>query len=231
VEILWFNGIVVVVSAGNNGTATLYPPANDPFVIVVGATDDMGTWSINDDVVASFSAYGTTLDNFAKPDLVAPGRNIISLLASDDSNFALGRPANAVPGADGISYFRMSGTSAAAPIVSGAVALLRQAYPDLTPDQVKYRLMATALKNWPGYDPAKAGAGYLNILAAVLTNTNESANTGINASQLLWTGSDPVTWGSVAWNSVAWNSVAWNSVAWNSVAWNSVAWNSDYWGP
>ena len=43
VEIFWFNKITVVVSAGNNGTATLYPPANDPFVITVGATNDMGT--------------------------------------------------------------------------------------------------------------------------------------------------------------------------------------------
>ena len=42
-EILWFNSVVVVVSAGNNGTSTLYPPANDPFVITVGATDDKNT--------------------------------------------------------------------------------------------------------------------------------------------------------------------------------------------
>jgi serine protease AprX len=235
VEILWFNGIVVVVSAGNNGTATLYPPANDPFVIVVGATDDKGTWSISDDVVASFSAYGVTADGFAKPDLVAPGRNIVSLLASDDSNFALSHPSNAVPGAGGISYFRMSGTSAAAPMVSGAVALLLQAHPHLTPDQVKYRLMATANKTWPGYDAAKAGAGYLNILAAVFSNTTESANTGLPVSQLLTTGSDPinssVNWNSVNWNSVNWNSVNWNSVNWNSVNWNSVNWNSDYWEP
>ena len=52
-EILWFNGIVVVVSAGNNGTGTLFAPANDPFVITVGATDDRNTASISDDVVAA----------------------------------------------------------------------------------------------------------------------------------------------------------------------------------
>src|SRR5207302_1052147 len=77
-EVLWFNQIVVVVSAGNNGTANLYAPANDPFVITVGATDDRGTASISDDTMASFSAYGTTSDGFAKPDLVAPGTNIVS---------------------------------------------------------------------------------------------------------------------------------------------------------
>jgi hypothetical protein len=67
------------------------------------------------------------------------------------------------------------------------------------------------------------------VFAAVTTPTTESANTGLEASQLLWTGNEPATWTSVAWNSVAWNSVAWNSVAWNSVAWNSVAWNSVAW--
>jgi hypothetical protein len=58
----------------------------------------------------------------------------------------------------------------------------------------------------------------------VTGKTTASANSGQTASQLLWSGSDPITWGSVAWNSVAWNSVAWNSVAWNSVAWNSAYW-------
>ena len=79
-EILWFNSIVVVVSAGNNGSATLYPPANDPFVITVGATDDKATLDKVDDVVATFSAYGVDELGQAKPDLVAPGRNIIAYL-------------------------------------------------------------------------------------------------------------------------------------------------------
>src|SRR5687767_13808667 len=60
VEILWFNKIVVVASAGNSGNGAIYPPANDPFVITVGATDDNGTSSLADDIVASFSAYATT---------------------------------------------------------------------------------------------------------------------------------------------------------------------------
>jgi serine protease AprX len=229
VEILWFNGITVVVSAGNNGTGTgpvtLYPPANDPFVITVGATDDMGTAGLSDDVAATFSAYGTTESGFAKPDLVAPGRNLISLLASTNSTIYLNHPTHRVDS----NYFRMSGTSMAAPVVSGAVALLLQDEPNLTPDQVKYRLMATANKNWPGYEAAKAGAGYLDIYAAVHGTTTESANTGIQASQLLWTGGEPVAWNSVNWNSVNWNSVNWNSVNWNSVNWNSVNWNSAVW--
>jgi serine protease AprX len=226
-EILWFNGIVVVVSAGNNGTATLYPPANDPFVITVGATDDRGTLSTTDDVVASFSAYGTTENGLAKPDLVAPGRNIISLLPENDRlNISTDHSANRIDK----TYFRMSGTSMSAPIVSGVVALLLQDEPNLTPDQVKYRLTATANKSWPGYNATTAGAGYLDAFAAVNGTTTQSANTGLAVSQLLTTGSDPVN-NTVNWGSVNWGSVNWGSVNWGSVNWGSVNWGSDHWEP
>ncbi|MBL8055531.1 MAG: S8 family peptidase, partial [Anaerolineales bacterium] len=234
VEILWFNGIVVVTAAGNNGQSAagqIFAPANDPFVITVGAVDDKGTPSLADDALAKFSAYGTTSDGFAKPDLVAPGKNIISLLAGEDSNLAQEHPANKVSSWAGNAYFKMSGTSVAAPMVAAAAAMLLEAQPGLTPDQVKYRLLATANKNWPGYSAAQAGAGYLDVYTAVHTATTASSNTGLTASQLLWTGGNPVTWGAVSWNSVSWNSVSWNSVSWNSVSWNSVSWNSDDWGP
>jgi serine protease AprX len=215
VEILWFNGIVVVVSAGNNGTANLYPPANDPFVITVGATDDRGTTSMSDDIIASFSAHGTDEANNTKPDLVAPGRNIISNLPDNQQlTISINHPTNRL----NEHYFRMSGTSMAAPVVAGAVALLLQDEPNLTPDQVKYRLKTTAVSStvtWPGYNSARAGAGYLDASAAVNGTTSQSANTGLVASQLLWTGNEPVNWNSVNWNSVNWNSVNWNSDHWD----------------
>jgi len=66
--------------SGNNGTANLYPPANDPFVITVGATNDKGTGGLADDVLAPFSAYGTDETGAVKPDLVAPGTNLISIV-------------------------------------------------------------------------------------------------------------------------------------------------------
>ncbi|MEO7840865.1 MAG: S8 family peptidase [Anaerolineales bacterium] len=227
VEILWFNKIVVVASAGNSGNGAIYPPANDPFVITVGATDDKGTSSLTDDIVASFSAYATTSDGFKKPDLVAPGKNIIARIVNMNMGLAKDHPANII----GTQFFKMSGTSVSAPMVSGAIALLLQDEPNLTPDQVKYRLMATANKSWAGYNLAKAGAGYLNIYAAVNGTTTQSANTGVLPSRLLSSGSNPITFGSVGWNSVGWNSVGWNSVGWNSVGWNSVGWNSDDWSP
>ncbi len=182
--------------------------------------------AITDDALASFSAYGTSENGAIKPDLVAPGTNIIARMVNLNMGLAGSHPDNKVNN----QYFRMSGTSMAAPMVSGAVALLLQDEPSLTPDQVKYRLITTANKSWAGYNSVKAGAGYLDILAAVNGTTSNSANTNILPSQLLTTGSEPITWGSVGWNSVGWNSVGWNSVGWNSVGWNSVGWNSDYWG-
>lgn len=226
VEILWFNGVVVVASVGNTepggyNTADA-APANDPFIITVGASDELGTADPSDDLVAPFSAFGTTMDGYVKPDIIAPGKDIVSVLAWN-SDWILEHLERVVM--DG-EYFRISGTSMAAPVVSGAVALLLQDEPNLTPDQVKYRLMNTGRVITDGSGNSYP---YLDAYSAVTGNTTESANTGLVASQMLWSGDEPVAWDSVAWNSVAWNSVAWNSVAWNSVAWNSVAWNSVAW--
>ena len=227
-EVLWFNKIVVVVSAGNGGKQRLYPPANDPFVITVGAADDKGTTAISDDTLPAFSAYGMTADGFFKPDIVAPGTNIIAPLSGDDNNLTWAYPGNRLPAPDTYNYYKMSGTSMAAGVVSGAVALLLEDEPNLTPDQVKYRLQVTA-KPFSRGESCSTGAGYLDIHSAVNGSSTQSANTNLQASQLLWTGNDPVTWGSVSWNSVSWNSVSWNSVSWNSVSWNSVSWNSVSW--
>jgi serine protease AprX len=227
-EVLWFNKIVVVVSAGNGGKQRLYPPANDPFVITVGAADDKGTAAISDDTLPAFSAYGMTADGFFKPDIVAPGTNIVAPLSGDDNNLTWAHPDNRLPAPDTYNYYKMSGTSMAAGVVSGAVALLLEDEPNLTPDQVKYRLQATARPFSRG-ESCSTGAGYLDIYNAVNGSSTQSANTNLQASQLLWTGNDPVTWGSVSWNSVSWNSVSWNSVSWNSVSWNSVSWNSVSW--
>ena len=231
-EILWFNGIVVVVSAGNNGagedSGILYPPANDPFVITVGAIDDKQTENISDDEVAYFSAHGLTEAGFAKPEVVAPSVNIVAVLAWNDAELIVSHPDHKVDH----DYFRMSGTSMASAVTSGAVALLLQDEPELNPDQVKYRLMATARPVNPECSASRAPgawAGYLDIYAAVHGTTTETANTGIKASQFLWTGSEPINWDSVNWDSVNWDSVNWDSVNWDSVNWDSVNWDSVNW--
>lgn len=228
-EILWFNGIVVVTSAGNTEVGSALDsintaPANDPFLITVGASDEVQTPDYGDDAVAVYSANGTTMNGFVKPDIVAPGQDIISLL-SPDSSWYYEHPFRVL--ASGY-YFRLSGTSMAAPMVTGAVALLLQDEPDLTPDQVKYRLMYTG-HPIDGSNGDSNTYAYMDVLEAVTGTTTGSSNTGIEASELLWSGDEPINWGSVNWNSVNWNSVNWNSVNWNSVNWNSVNWNSVAW--
>jgi serine protease AprX len=182
------------------------------------------------------------LDGYAKPDIVAPGTDIISLL-SNQSSWPGAYPQRAV----GNGYFRLSGTSMSAPMVTGAVALLLQDEPNLTPDQVKYRLtytagliagppiyettdpispMAEAASILPPTQPVLSYYSYLDVAAAVNGTTTQSANTGLAASQLLWSGSEPINWSSVNWTSVNWNSVNWTSVNWTSVNWTSVNWNS-----
>jgi serine protease AprX len=246
-EILWFNGIVVVTSVGNKGPAGGYnttktAPANDPFFIAVGAADEHENSDPSNDTYAPFSSAGLTLDGHAKPDIVTPGYNIISAL-STQSDWGDEYPDRVVDKYYD-QYIRLSGTSMAAPVISGGIAVLLQYKPDLTPDQVKY-----IMTNYSGLIyKDKEGFPYLDVygIAGYLMSLKRkdvvpSANTGEYMNMLLFTGDtetyDPsVSWNSVAWNSVAWNSVAWNSVAWNSVAWNSVAWNSVelngvFWGP
>ena len=143
VEIAWRRGLVVVVAAGNGGPArgTVASPGIDPYAITVGATDDQGTISPRDDTLAPFSSWGSA-DSNAKPDLVAPGRRIVSLRVPGSALDRLFAD-RVVTASTGATYIRMSGTSMATPVVSGAVALLLQRRPSLTPDQVKAILVAS----------------------------------------------------------------------------------------
>ncbi len=227
-EILWFSGVVVVVSAGNSGGQDGYntvtaAPANDPFLITVGASDERGTSAIGDDVVAAYSAYGRTKDGFVKPDIIAPGTAIYSVRAPLSPWAVLYSDRLTSDG----QYFRLSGTSMAAPMVVGVVALMLQKDPSLTPDQVKYRLLNSSRRSLSvPLDGSNVAFRYMDGLAVVNATSKKTANTGLQASQLLWSGSEPINWSSVNWSSVNWNSVNWNSVNWNSVNWNSVNWNS-----
>ena len=209
---------MVVVSSGNTGqtdNSITHPPANDPFVITVGAMDDKGTADPSDDVVAPYSSYGTTNAGFSKPGLVARGTNIVSVIASSGEQLVQPHPDHIVT-VNGTSYFRMSGTSMSAAVASGAAALLIQSNPSLTPDQIKYRLIATAR---PMSAPS-AGAGELDIYSAVHGTTTAGTNYGVQVSTLLTTGSNPIAWNAVNWNAVNWKAVNWNVVNWNSIDWS-----------
>jgi serine protease AprX len=162
VERAWEAGVVVVVSAGNQGplAGSITKPGDDPRVVTVGAYDDANTLDSEDDHVAAFSARGPTQDGVAKPDIVAPGVSIVSTRAPD-STIDVFNPAARVDG----DYFKGTGTSQAAAIVSGIAALVIQANPALTPDQVKGILLDTANDNLAG--ESGAGNGTVNARRAV----------------------------------------------------------------
>ncbi|PYR26189.1 MAG: hypothetical protein DMF92_18975 [Acidobacteria bacterium] len=170
-------GVVVVAASGNFGKNSvglpqyggISAPANAPWVITVGASSTNGTPDRADDTVATFSSRGPTyLDWTAKPDLIAPGTGTISLSAPG-STFEWTKSPFLLPGSVGTAsmpYLSLSGTSMAAPVVSGAVALMLQANPNLTPNAVKAILQYTA-QEYPGYDGLTQGAGFLNAVGAV----------------------------------------------------------------
>jgi serine protease AprX len=182
VEKAWQAGIVVNVAASNRGPAayTISDPANDPFVITVGAVDDKGTVGVNDDLLPNFTGRGpTATDNLSKPDLVAPGAHIVSLAAPGAAITTQFPSTMAAP------YRRGSGTSMANAVVSGLVAELLSVQPTLTPDRVKYMLTSTA-RSAASSDPLAVGAGEVDGWAA-RTALPGLANQGVAPS--LGTGS------------------------------------------
>ena len=198
------HGLVVVAAAGNYGDYEGEPayggitsPANSPFVIAVGAADTQGTDIRSDDTVAPFSSKGPTLfDGLPKPDLIAPG---VMLKSTNSKKFGLlyrHHPETGIDPCDEGSdkcgedsamaqYQILSGTSMAAPIVSGTVALMLQANPSLTPNAVKAILMGTA-QILPDEPYIHQGAGLLNVEGAVrlAANTKDLSEVEIGAD---WT--------------------------------------------
>ncbi len=166
-------GITVVVSAGNNGrTPSGQPvlggvtsPGNSPLAITVGAVDAKGTTSRSDDVVAPYSSRGPTKYEFAvKPDVVAPGTAVTSLEAPN--SYLLGHyPAWHVAGTGKNAYYKLSGTSMSAAVVTGGVALLLDAKPNLTPAQIKIGLQ-TGARYMPSAGLIAGGAGEVDFEAS-----------------------------------------------------------------
>ena len=200
VEQAWKAGIFVVVAAGNDGRnltlnsegyGTIESPGNDPYVLTVGATNPMNTAVVTDDVMASYSSKGPSfIDQISKPDIIAPG-NLVTSLLSPGSNLQAENPTFYTPldwyinnGATTASttYYPLSGTSMSTAVTSGAVADIMEIAGYLTPDQVKVLLMASANKNvipqtntvtdtGVSYiahnDVFTQGAGYLDIEATI----------------------------------------------------------------
>jgi serine protease AprX len=239
VENAWRAGIVVVAAAGNSGLASqsLLMPAIDPRIIAVGASDTNGTDNVADDTVADFTNGGNAA---RRPDVVAPGRSVVSLRVPGsyaDTMSPEGRVAGDTTG----RFFRGSGTSQATAFVAGEAALLLDARPSLTPDQVKAILVRSA-RPLAGDQPAQ-GAGLTDLTAAAASPTPSAssipqfpASTGLGSLEASRGGHhvvDPVTQtpltGEVDTLGGAWNPAAWAKASADGKAWSKGSWNGRVW--
>ena len=245
-EVAWRKGIVVVVSAGNSnfGSTRLNNPAFDPYVIAVGADDTNGTNDPKDDAIPAWSARG---DANRGPDLVAPGRSVVSL-RSGGSNLDLAHTGARV----GTSrFFKGSGTSQAAAVVSGAAALLLSQRPALSPDQVKYILKSTAVR-LPNADVQAQGAGLINLKAAkdaptplpLLATQVYGLATGAGSLELsrgsvhvedagvALTGETDIfgaTFTGATWAAASLAGNTWSGGTWNGNTWSGNTWSGNTW--
>ncbi len=239
VEKLWFGGVTVVAAAGNYGLANgpsgvPYAPGNDPFVITVGAADMDGNPNPMNDTAPLWSAYGRTNDGFQKPEVAADGRYMVGPIPMA-STLASQKASNVVsPG-----YIQLSGTSFAAPIVSGIAAQIIARNPTWGPDQIKGALMATA-RPTPSAVPWSLGLGEVNAVKSVtavnVPNPNKALDQFLGAdpsggnipvfNTVSWsdTAKANVSWDAVSWGDVSWGDSALAAVSWADISWSDVSW-------
>jgi serine protease AprX len=162
------NGIVAVVAAGNSGPRryTIGSPGAAEKAITVGAMADVGEKGFS---LADFSSRGPTADGRTKPDIAAPGVNIMAARANTTS-----------------SYISYNGTSMATPFTAGTVALMLDANPNLTPTQVKNIITSTALDWGTSGKDIDYGFGRLDTYAAVKSAGNFSG-TNISVPDHMYT--------------------------------------------
>jgi serine protease AprX len=237
-------GITIVAAAGNLGKNAagqlqyggITAPGNAPWVLTVGASNTMGTLTRTDDTMASYSSAGPTyLDFAAKPDLVAPGTGTVSL-AVPGSTFYATKALYLLDGALGLGskpYLALSGTSMAAPVVTGTVALMLQANPSLTPNLIKAILQYTA-QQYPGYSPLRQGAGFLNTLGAVrLAKYYADAQPGDRmpvqrawSRQIIW-GNHRISGGAIKPAGNAWGAnIVWGTAKTLGVTGQNIVWGT-----
>jgi serine protease AprX len=254
VERVWNSGIVVVAAAGNGGAApgSISKPGDDPFVVTVGASDDRTTPKLGDDTLAPFSAVGpTTADGLSKPDLVAPGKSVISSRAPG-STVDAGHPNSQI----GSDYFKGSGTSFSSGIAAGTAALVISHNWSLNPNQVKHRLIDSARKAERLSPPAGAGAGHLDAFGATMSSDLTEANQGIapaggggslqaslgsgclrgddgqclsDAEAEAAMGFDSARYFGSSWAGSSWAGSQWAGSSWAGSQWNGSSWAGSQW--
>jgi serine protease AprX len=215
-EEAWNAGITVVAAAGNRGAASdavNYAPANDPYVITVGAVDDLGTAKTDDDQLATWSSHGTTQDGLTKPEVLAPGAHMISTLAPG-SDFESLCPDCVVAG----GYFQVGGTSMATAVASGAAADLLQAHPAWTPNQVKSALIKKSR------DVKGAGREIaLDSANGASKGDLTGANVGLTPSSLIDASTGKIDYSRAGWSRAGWS----DAVGPLRAGWSRAGWSCD----
>lgn len=184
----WKAGITVVVAAGNDGPdwGTIGSPGNNPYVITVGAfTDSWTPGDGRDDYIPNFSSRGPTPEGFIKPDFVAPGGHISGLIPPD-STLAIENPNYFLTSGEFVS----TGSSQAAAVVSGLIALLLEIKPELSNDDVKCLLLTSAQPALSrsgklAYSPFIQGAGRVNASRALTLGNTDCEQKRLNVSAAL----------------------------------------------
>lgn len=169
VNAAWDCGIVMTIAAGNNGpkSSSITSPGISKKVITVGSSDDSKSVRIWGNSQQNFSGRGPTSECVIKPDILAPGANIISCL-SPTANIA-SSDSEQLKSIDK-HYLKLSGTSMSTPIVTGAIALLLQKYPNLKPNDVKYILRYSTVDL--GYPKNQQGWGLIDIEKLISKEAN-----------------------------------------------------------
>ncbi len=252
-ERAWHAGIVVVAAAGNTGDGvTLTSPAYNPWILTVGAYDTQGTAETTDDVVGSYSASASA-QGARRPDVVAAGSHIQGLRVPN-SLIDLTFPAARI----GERYFRGTGTSEAAAITSGTVALMLQKFPWMTPDIVKQTIMDTA-RVMASSSPNATGRGAIDVsMLSQATPTTpvggrpsrahglgtiEASRGGrhirVNgkelrgerdvAGQTVPTGMIDSNLTRGSWSGSTWSGSTWSGSTWSGSTWSGSTWSGSTW--
>jgi serine protease AprX len=257
-EAAWFSGVTVVAAAGNDGPLPggIATPGADPFVITVGSLDDQGTVTEEDDRESAFSSRGPTVDGFAKPDVLAPGRRIVSLRANGSA----------------LDYAKAPALNLAAAAVQDAAAQLRNAltttkdrggkdrdnnkgngsrsdlYVRMSGTSVSSAMVAgtaaLVLASHRDYSPTKVKGAIVgsahrvpaSVTRAVdaqkaLNEPTRGVNSRLLPSKLLMTAlvKSGVAGNGTTWEGITWEGVTWESVTWESVSWEAVTWEGVVW--
>jgi serine protease AprX len=230
VERLWDAGLVVVVAAGNEADAPLGALAADPLVVTVGSTLGQGTATVADDLLAPWNTTGVDVDGNAKPDLVAPGQSLVTTGAPGSWGYE-SHPEGHV--GDGLQ--RVTGTSYSAALVSGAAALLVQANPDWTPDEVLGALRGTGSSvagtaaTLPSLEAAAAvDEPVAENVGATRTGVGPLVELGPSAPAGLLTGT-PHAWNGSNWYGSNWYGSNWYGSNWYGSNWYGSNWYGSNW--